>query len=161
MAQPKITPFLWYLKDAEAAAAHYVSVFPDSRITRVVTLPSESPSGPAGSVKVVDFQLSGQAFCAMTAGGAEAFNHAVSFVVNCETQAEVDHYWERLMEGGGQPEACGWLRDRWGVAWQITPVQLVTWMNDADRTRGKRVADEMMKQVKLDIAALQAAYEGR
>lgn len=161
MSLQKLTPFLWFARDAQAAAAHYVSVFPDSRVKRVVAMPAESPSGPAGSVEVVDFELSGQSFCAMTAGGAEPFNHAVSFVVNCASQAEIDHYWERLLEGGGQPEACGWLRDRWGVAWQITPVQLAQWMGDADPARGKRVAEKMMSMVKLDIAALEAAYEGR
>jgi len=157
----KITPFLWYSTQAEEAANFYASVFPDSRVTRVVAMPSESPSGPAGSVKVVDFVLLGQPFTAMTAGGAEPFNHAISFVVNCETQDEIDRYWDALLADGGKTEACGWLRDRFGVAWQITPVALVGMMADPDQVKGKRAADAMMKMVKLDIAALQAAFDGK
>ncbi|MGH7434922.1 MAG: VOC family protein [Polyangiaceae bacterium] len=158
----KITPFLWYAKEAEEAARHYTSIFPDSRIERVVALPADSPSGPAGSVKVVDFTLFGQRFTAMSAtAGDEPFNHAVSFVVNCETQGELDRYWNGLLEGGGKAEACGWLRDRYGVAWQITPTVLVDMMSSSDTEGGKRAAMAMMKMVKLDIAALKAAFEGK
>jgi len=116
----KITPFLWYAKEAEEAAKLYVSTFPDSRIERVVTMPAESPSGPPGSVKIVDFLLFGQAFTAMSAGPLDPFNHAVSFVVSCETQDEIDRYWNALLEGGSA-EQCGWLKDRFGVSWQIVP----------------------------------------
>ena len=157
----KITPFFWYAKEAEEAANFYVSIFPDSRITRVVTMPTESPSGPAGSVKVVDFVLFGQSFSAMSAAHQEQFNHTISMVVNCETQEEIDRYWDALLAGGGSTEACGWLRDRYGVAWQITPTALVDMMNDPDPAKGKRAADAMMKMIKLDIAALQAVYEGK
>jgi predicted 3-demethylubiquinone-9 3-methyltransferase (glyoxalase superfamily) len=157
----KISPFLWYAKEAEEAASFYASIFPDSRVGRVVTMPSESPSGPAGSVKVVDFVLFGQSFTAMSASGNDAFNHAVSFVVNCETQDEIDRYWDALLAGGGEPEACGWLKDRYGVRWQITPTALVTMMADPDQAKGKRAADAMMKMIKLDIAALQAAFDGK
>ena len=143
----KITPFFWYSKEAEQAAEFYASIFPDSRVTRVVTMPSDSPSGPAGSVKVVDFVLAGQNFSAMTAGPHDPFNHAVSFVVNCEDQAEVDRYWNALLQGG-KPEQCGWLKDRFGVSWQIVPTILIDMMSDPDRAKAKRAADAMMKMVK-------------
>jgi len=156
----KITPFLWYAKEAEEAAAFYASIFPNSRVVRVSTLPSESPSGPPGSVKVVDFELFGQGFVAMSAGPLDPFNHAVSFVVNCEDQAEVDRYWNALMQGGAA-EACGWLKDRYGVSWQIVPTVLFRMMNDPDTAKAKRATDAMLKMVKLDIAVLQAAFDGR
>jgi len=155
----KITPFLRYSTQAEEAAAFYASIFPNSRITRVVTLPSESPSGPPGSVKVVDFVLFGQPFVAMTAGPLDPFNHAVSFVVNCENQTEIDRYWNALLDGGSA-EQCGWLKDRFGLSWQIVPTALGDMMANPDRAKAKRAADAMLKMVKLDIAALQAAYAG-
>jgi len=156
----KITPFLWYAKEAEEAARFYASIFPDSRVTRVVAMPSESPSGPPGSVKVVDFVLCGQAFTAMTAGQLDPFNHAVSFVVNCESQDEIDRYWNALIEGGSA-EQCGWLKDRFGLSWQIVPVVMVKMMSDPDRAKAKRATDAMLKMVKLDIAKLTAAFEGK
>jgi predicted 3-demethylubiquinone-9 3-methyltransferase (glyoxalase superfamily) len=155
----KITPFLWYAKEAEEAAAFYVSIFPDSRITRVVSMPSESPSGPPGSVKIVDFVLFGQEFVAMTAGPLDPFNHAVSFVVNCKDQAEIDRYWEALLDGG-TPEQCGWLKDRYGLSWQIVPTVLGEMMSERDPAKAKRASDAMMKMVKIDIAALQKAFAG-
>jgi len=155
----KIVPFLWYSKEAEQAAAFYASIFPDSRVVRVTSMPSESPSGPPGSVKVVEFELFGQSLTAMTAGQGEPFNHAISFVVNCENQAEVDRYWNALLVGG-KPEACGWLKDRYGVSWQITPTVLTKMMADPDRAKAKRATDAMLKMVKIDIATLQAAFEG-
>ena len=157
---PTITPFLWYAAQAEEAAAFYASIFPDSRVLRVTSLGSESPSGPPGSVKVVDFVLCGQPFTAMSAGPLDPFNHAVSFVVNCDTQAEIDRFWNALLDGG-TPEQCGWLRDRYGLAWQIVPSVLAQMMSDPDRARAKRASDAMMKMVKFDIAALHAAWEGR
>ena len=158
--QQKITPFLWYAKEAEEAAAFYAATFPDSRITRVTALPSESPSGPPGSVKVVEFVLFGQPFVAMSAGPFDPFNHAVSFVVNCDDQAELDRYWNALLEGGGAAEHCGWLKDRFGLSWQIAPAGFAEMMADPDRAKAKRCADAMMKMVKFDIAALTAAYRG-
>jgi predicted 3-demethylubiquinone-9 3-methyltransferase (glyoxalase superfamily) len=156
---PKITPFLWYTSQAEEAAAFYASIFPDSRVISTTALPSESPSGPPGSVKVVEFVLCGQPMAAMSAGPFEPFNHAVSFSVQCDTQAEIDHYWNALLEGGAA-EQCGWLKDRFGLSWQIVPAVLSAMMADPDRVRARRATDAMMKMVKLDIAALQAAYEG-
>jgi len=157
----KITPFLWYAKEAEEAATFYASVFPDSRVERVVAMPSESPSGPPGSVKIVDFVLFGQAFTAMTAGPLDPFNHAVSFVVGCDDQAELDRYWNALLGNGGTAEACGWLKDRYGLSWQITPKILPEMMGSSDRAAAKRATDAMLKMEKIDIAALQAAYDGR
>lgn len=156
----KIFPHLWYAKEAEEAAAFYASIFPDSRVERVTPLLSDSPSGPAGSVKVVDFTLFGQRFQAISAGPLDPFNHAISMVVVCDDQAELDRYWGALLEGG-QAEACGWLRDKYGVSWQIVPAALDEMMSTADPVRSKRVTDVMMKMVKLDIATLRAAFDGR
>ena len=153
----KITPFLWYSEKAEEAAALYVSVFPDSRIVRVTAFPSESPSGPPGSVKVVEFVLFGQPFVAMSAGPLDPFNHAVSFVVNCDDQAELDRYWNALL-AGGTAEQCGWLKDRYGLSWQIVPKVLGEMMSSTNRAGAKRASDAMMKMVKIDIAALKAAF---
>jgi predicted 3-demethylubiquinone-9 3-methyltransferase (glyoxalase superfamily) len=155
----KITPFLWYSKEAEEAAALYAGIFPDSRVVRVTAMPSESPSGPAGSVKIVEFVLMGQNFTAMSAGPLDPFNHAISFVVHCDSQDEIDRYWNALLNGG-KAEQCGWLKDRFGVSWQIVPAALGEMMAGTDRVKAKRAADAMMKMVKFDIAALQAAYEG-
>lgn len=154
----KITPFLWYSKEAEEAAAFYASVFPDSRVTRVTTLPTDTPSGPAGTVKVVEFELFGQPFMAIAAGPLEPFNHAVSFLVHCEDQAEIDRYWNLLLANGGTSERCGWLKDRYGLLWQIVPRALGPMMADPDRVRAKRVADAMLGMVKFDIAGLESAY---
>ena len=153
----KIFPMLWYSKEAEEAARFYASIFPDSRVDRVSTLQSETPSGPPGSVKVVDFTLFGQPFQAMTAGPLDPFNHAISLVVLCEDQAELDRYWNALL-AGGKPEMCGWLRDRYGVFWQIVPSMMDDMMSSPDRERSKRVTDAMLKMVKLDIATLERAY---
>jgi predicted 3-demethylubiquinone-9 3-methyltransferase (glyoxalase superfamily) len=155
----RIVPFLWYSKEAEEAAAFYASIFPNSHVGRVTTLPSESPSGPPGSVKVVEFTLFGQPFTAMSAGPLDPFNHAVSFVVNCEDQAEIDRYWNALLEGG-TAEQCGWLKDRFGLSWQIVPTILGEMMAESDRAKAKRASDAMMKMVKIDIAALQRAFTG-
>jgi predicted 3-demethylubiquinone-9 3-methyltransferase (glyoxalase superfamily) len=155
----KISPFLWYSKEAEEAAAFYASIFPQSRITRVTALPSESPSGPPGSVKIVEFVLFGQSFMAMSAGPLDPFNHAISFVVHCDDQAEVDRYWNALLEGG-MPEQCGWLKDRFGVSWQIVPRVLDEMIADPDRAKARRASDAMMKMVKIDVAALKAAFTG-
>jgi len=157
-ASAKIFPFLWYAKEAEEAAKFYASIFPDSRVDGVTPLLSESPSGPPGSVKVVTFTLFGQPFQAMSAGPHHEFNDAISMVVLCENQAELDRYWNALLEGGGKPQACGWLIDRFGLRWQIVPAVLDEMMRDKDAARSKRVTDALLKMVKLDIAALEKAY---
>lgn len=158
-ATAKITPHLWYAREAGEAAAFYASIFPDSEVVRVSRLASESPSGPPGSVEIVEFTLFGQPFTAISAGPLDPFNHAISFVVTCEDQAEVDRYWEALLDGGSA-EQCGWLRDRFGVSWQVVPAALAEMMADPDPEKARRVGDAMLGMVKLDIAALERAYIG-
>ena len=155
----KIFPHLWYAKEAEEAAKFYASIFPDSRVDRVTALMSDSPSGPPGSVKVVDFTLLGQRFQAMSAGPHHDFNDAISMVVLCEDQSELDRYWNAILQGGGKEQACGWIIDRFGLRWQIVPAIMDEWMNDPDAARSSRVTDAMLKMVKLDIATLQKAYQ--
>ena len=157
-ASAKIFPFFWYAKEAEEAARFYASIFPDSHVDRVVAMQSESPSGPPGSVKVVDFTLLGQRFQAMTAGPHHDFNDAISMVVHCDDQAELDTYWSALLAGGGTEQACGWLIDKYGLRWQIVPARFVEMMADKDPARSKRVTDPMLQMVKFDIAALEKAY---
>lgn len=159
-SKTKIYTHLWYAKEAEEAAAFYASVFPDSRVDRVTALPVETPSGPPGSVKIVDFTLFGQRFQAMSAGPHHDFNDAISIVVECDDQAELDRYWNALIENGGKPQACGWLIDRYGLRWQIVPAVLDRWMGDPDTARAQRVGKAMLTMVKLDIAKLEAAYRG-
>jgi predicted 3-demethylubiquinone-9 3-methyltransferase (glyoxalase superfamily) len=155
----KIIPHLWYTDKAEEAAAFYASVLPNSKVESVTALAADTPSGPVGSVKVVEFTLIGQPFMAISAGPLDTFNHAVSFVVVCDDQAEIDHVWAALSEGG-QVERCGWLKDRYGLSWQIVPAVLGKMMKDPDRTRAKRAAEAMLKMVKFDVADLQKAYDG-
>ena len=154
----KILTHLWYAKEAEEAARFYASIFPDSRVAGVTSLKSESPSGPPDSVKVVDFTLFGQPFQAMSAGPHHEFNDAISMVVLCDDQAELDRYWNALLEGGGKTQACGWLIDRFGLRWQIVPAVFEEMMRDSDAARSKKVTDAMLKMVKLDIAALERPY---
>lgn len=154
----RIFTHLWYAKEAEEAATFYASIFPDSRVNRVTALMSESPSGPPGSVKVVDFTLLGQRFQAMSAGPHHEFNDAISMVVLCDDQAELDRYWDALLKGGGKAQACGWLIDRFGLRWQIVPAILDEMMADKNPVRSKRVTDALLKMVKLDIAVLEKAY---
>jgi predicted 3-demethylubiquinone-9 3-methyltransferase (glyoxalase superfamily) len=157
--QQKIVPALWYAKGVEAAAKFYASVFPDSKIERVTSLPADSPSGPAGSVIVVELTLFGQRFQMMEAGPLDTFNHAISFAVRCEDQAEIDRYWGALLEGG-KAEECGWLKDRYGVSWQIVPRALDDMIADPDRDKARRAAEAMLKMVKLDLGKLRAAFNG-
>ncbi len=156
----KIVPHLWYSKEAEEAARFYSTIFPDSRVDRVTPLPADSPSGPAGSVSVVEFTLFGQPFLAISAGPHHDFNDAISLRVSCELQEEIDRYWNALLENGGKPQACGWIIDRYGLRWQIAPTVLGEMITDSDKGKAKRVAEEMLKQVKFDIAALKRAYDG-
>lgn len=156
---PSIQPFLWYPKDAEAAARFYASIFPNSSVDRVSTMASESPSGPPGSVVVVEFTLMGSPITAMSAGPLDPFNHAISLSVACETQDQIDAYYGALLEGG-EEEQCGWVRDRYGVAWQIVPAILNEFNASPDRAASKRASDAMMTMKKLDIAALTAAFKG-
>lgn len=152
----KITPFFWYDSEAEAAAEHYTSIFPNSRIL-AVTRYGQSGPGPAGTVMTVKFMLDGMEFVALNAGPIFKFTEAISMVVNCEDQDEIDHYWNKLSDGG-EPGPCGWLKDRFGLSWQIVPAELASLMADAER--GNRVMSALMGMRKLDIAKLRAAHRG-
>jgi predicted 3-demethylubiquinone-9 3-methyltransferase (glyoxalase superfamily) len=158
MARTKVFPHIWYAEEAEEAARYYTSIFADSRVDRVTAPMSESPSGPPGSVEVVDFTLFGQRFQAISAGPHHELNDANSMVVMCDDQAELDRYWNALLEGGGRPQACGWLIDRFGLRWQIVPTVLDEMMRGEDPDRSNKVTDALLKMVKLDIAALEKAY---
>lgn len=156
----KIIPHLWFDNQAEEAAAFYVSLLPDSHIDAVTTLPAESPSGPEGSVQIVEFTLAGQEFQAINAGPLDPFNHAISFIIDCKDQAEIDRLWDALLANGGSAEQCGWLKDRYGMSWQIVPRVLGEMIKDPDRARAHRASKAMLGMVKIDIAALDAAYQG-
>lgn len=156
----QLVPFLWYTKDADKAAEFYCSIFPDSRVDRVTPMAIETPSGPPGSVIVVEFTLMGRPVQAMTAGEHHPFNDAISLMVECEDQAEIDRYWNALTADGGQEVVCGWCKDRWGVSWQITPRRLTELMADPDIEVRKRVSTAMMQMVKIDLAGLEAAARG-
>ncbi|MEO7994653.1 MAG: VOC family protein [bacterium] len=153
----KIQTFFWYSTEAEAAARFYTAIFPDSSFDGVTEMIVDRPSGPPKSVFVVDFTLFGQPYMAMSAGPNDDFNDAISMMVECDTQAELDRYWDALLEGG-EAGTCGWLVDRFGVRWQITPTILFDMQRDPDRARAKKVIDAMSKMVKLDIATLRAVY---
>ena len=139
----KIVPHLWYTKEAVEAANFYASVFPDSRVDNVSQIPAETPSGPPGSVDIVEFTLCGQPFQAISAGPLDPFNHSVSFIVNCDSQEEIDRYWAAL-EDGGQPEQCGWIRDRYGLCWQIVPETFGGILKH--RGRWRRAATQLKRQ---------------
>jgi predicted 3-demethylubiquinone-9 3-methyltransferase (glyoxalase superfamily) len=156
VALHKITPFLWFDHQAEEAANFYTSIFPNSKLGKVARYGQAGP-GPPGSVMTVEFQLDGQTFVALNGGPIYKFTEAISFVVNCATQAEVDHYWDRLSAGGeGQ---CGWLKDRFGLSWQIVPTVLPELLSDPDPKKSQRVMAALMTMKKLDIRALQAARD--
>lgn len=150
-----ITPCLWFDHQAEQAAQLYTSIFPNSTIGSIARY-GDSGHGTPGSVMTVEFEINGQPFLALNGGPIFPHTEAVSFIVYCETQQELDHYWDKLREGGGQEVQCGWLKDRFGVSWQITPTALTRLMK-GDAARGERVMKAVLGMVKLDIAALEAA----
>jgi len=156
----KIAPCLWFDGQAEEAAKFYVSLLPDSRIERVMRAPADYPGGSAGTLLTVDFTLAGQQFIALNGGPEFSFTEAVSFTINCADQAEVDRLWNALIAGGGAPVECGWLKDRFGLSWQIVPSILPAMLADPDREKARRVMEAMLRMVKLEIEALQKAYDG-
>ena len=154
----KIHPFLWFDKEAEEAANFYVSVFPNSKILSEQRYGPGGP-GPEGGIMTVDFELDGQRVTALNGGPIYSFTEAVSFVIDCQDQAEVDDYWDKLLEGG-TPSQCGWLKDRFGFSWQVVPKQLFETIGGSDAAGRQRAMAAMMQMVKLDVAKLQAAYRG-
>ena len=155
----KITPFLWFDSNAEEAAKFYVSVFKNSKVKEMTRYTGEEPSGQKGSVTTVNFELDGQEFVALNGGPQFKFTEAVSFVINCETQEEIDYYWEKLTAGGGEEVQCGWLTDKYGLSWQVVPTKIREWARDP--AGFQRVMHAVMQMKKLDIAALERAYEQR
>ena len=156
----KITTFLWFDQNAEQAVRFYTSIFKDSKILEETRYTEGGPM-PQGTILTIKFQLAGQEFIALNGGPEFRFTEAISLFVNCESQAEVDEYWNKLLAGGGEPSQCGWLKDKYGLSWQVAPTVLLEMLQDKDRARAKRVMDAMMQMVKIDIAALQKAYAQR
>jgi len=154
----KITPFLWYDTQAEEAANFYVSIFKNSKILSLMRCGDAGP-GPKGSVLTAEFELEGQKFVALNGGPHFKFTEAVSFQVNCETQEEVDYFWEKLLEGGKESQ-CGWLKDKYGLSWQVTPTILPKLLQDKDPAKANRVMLAMMKMIKIDIATIERAAAG-
>src|SRR5437868_12102536 len=160
----KITPFLWFDHQAEEAVKFYTSIFKNSKTGRLLRYSEEAgkASGqPPGSVLTIEFDIEGQKFVALNGGPQFEFNESISFVVNCETQEEVDYYWEKLSAGGGQESACGWLKDKFGVSWQVTPAVLIDMLHDKDSEKSERVMHAMLQMQKLDIKTLKDAYAGK
>jgi len=155
---PRITPFLWFDDKAEEAANFYVSVFKNSKIGSIARYSDAGP-GPKGSVMTVSFELEGQPFIALNGGPLYTFSPAISFFVDCKTQQEVDELWDKLTAGGGEVE-CGWLRDKYGLSWQIIPTALLELMQDKDPVKSQRVFKAMLQMTKIDIEGLQRAYRG-
>jgi predicted 3-demethylubiquinone-9 3-methyltransferase (glyoxalase superfamily) len=155
----KVTPFLSFDGQAEEAARFYVSLLPDSRIDRVMRSPMDTPGGTAGTVLMVEFTLAGTPFIALNTPGF-SFTEAVSFLIACADQAETDRLWAALTADGGSEVACGWLKDRWGVFWQVTPTRLMELIKDPDRDRARRAMEAMIKMIKIDIATVEQAADG-
>jgi predicted 3-demethylubiquinone-9 3-methyltransferase (glyoxalase superfamily) len=156
----KISPCLWFDGEAEEAARFYTSIFPNSNITSVDRTPGDTPSGPKNSVLTVNFTLDGQSFIGLNGGPEFKFNEAISLSIDCDDQAEVDRYWDALLADGGEPSVCGWLKDKFGVSWQVVPRQLPEMLNSSDREAAARALEAMLKMVKIDVAELERAYSG-
>jgi len=162
----KITPFLWFTDQAEEAVKFYASIFKNSKIGRILRYGEEatkvSESGrPVGSVLTIELEIEGQKFVALNGGPQFKFNESVSFVVNCETQEEVDYFWEKLKSDGGEESQCGWLKDKFGLSWQVIPTQLIDMLHDEDREKAKRVMKAMLQMQKIDIEKLKQAAKGK
>jgi len=157
----KITPFLWFDDQAEQAAKFYTSIFKNSKVGRILRYDENAAKAagrPLGSVLTIEFEIEGQKFVALNGGPQFKFNESVSFVVNCETQDEVDYFWTKLTADGGQESACGWLKDKFGLSWQITPTVLIDMLHDKDADKAESVMKAMLEMQKIDIAKLNAAY---
>ena len=161
MTRPKLYPCLWFDGNAEEAADFYTNLLPDSRVDKIWKSPADTPSGPAGMVLTVDFTLAGQQVQGLNGGDDFHFNEAVSFVIECDDQAEVDRLWDALTADGGEPGPCGWLKDRFGLSWQIVPKALNEMMDDSDTDAARRAIEAMLQMGKLDVAELRQAFEGK
>ncbi len=162
MLQPKLYPCLWFRAEAEEAARFYVDLLPDSRIDQVWRSPADTPSGPEGMVLLIDITLAGQKLQLLAGGPAGfSFNESVSFVIECDDQAETDRLWSALTADGGEPGPCGWLKDRWGVSWQIVPKRAMELLADPDAARARRVMEAMLTMGKIEVAELERAADGR
>jgi predicted 3-demethylubiquinone-9 3-methyltransferase (glyoxalase superfamily) len=157
---PKIAPCLWFDGQAEEAARFYTSVFPDSRIDKVTPAVADTPSGKKGDVLTVDFTIAGQRFIGLNGGPEFTFSEAISFEIPCQDQAEVDRYWQALVAGGGEHGPCGWLKDRFGVSWQVVPQRLYELLDSPDADAAERAMQAMLQMSKLDVAELERAYAG-
>jgi predicted 3-demethylubiquinone-9 3-methyltransferase (glyoxalase superfamily) len=158
-SMPKVTPFLWFDTQAEEAANYYISIFKNSKVLKIARYGEAGP-GPKGSVMTVEFELDGQPLIALNGGPHFKFTEAISLSVDCKTQQEADEYWEKLTRGGEESQ-CGWLKDKYGLSWQINPTVLGEMLADPDPQKAKRVMEAMLKMKKIDIAALKRAYEGK
>jgi len=159
MSKPKITPFLWFDTNAEEAAHYYTSIFKHSKIGQITHYGDNGP-GPKGSVMTIAFELAGQSFVALNGGPQFKFNEAISLMVSCEDQQEIDELWSKLTQNGGQESMCGWLKDRYGLSWQIVPKALPEMLQDKDPERSKRVMEAIMQMKKIEIDRLEGAYAG-
>jgi predicted 3-demethylubiquinone-9 3-methyltransferase (glyoxalase superfamily) len=160
----KITPFLWFDDQAEEAVNFYTSLFKNSKIGRIfrhTEEAAEKTGRPVGSVLTIEFEIEGQKFVALNGGSLFKFNESVSFVVNCETQEEVDYFWEKLTSDGGEESQCGWLKDKFGLSWQVTPTVLIDMLHDKDPEKAERVMNAMLQMQKIEIPKLKAAYGGK
>jgi predicted 3-demethylubiquinone-9 3-methyltransferase (glyoxalase superfamily) len=162
----KITPFLWFDDQAEEAVKFYTSIFKNSKVGRILRYGEEaakvSQTGrPVGSVLTIEFEIEGQKFTALNGGPAFKFNESISFVVNCDTQKEVDYFWGKLTADGGQESQCGWLKDKFGVSWQVVPRALIEMLRDKDSEKSERVMKAMLQMQKINIKTLEEAYEGK
>jgi predicted 3-demethylubiquinone-9 3-methyltransferase (glyoxalase superfamily) len=157
---PKITPFLWFDGNAEEAARFYTSIFPNSLIDKVVPAAADTPGNRKGEVITVEFTLDGTRFVGLNGGPEFRFSEAVSFEIECQDQAEVDRYWDALVQGGGEHSVCGWLKDKFGLSWQVVPRRLNQMVESGDRAAAERAMKAMLDMTKLDVAKLEEAYKG-
>ena len=157
----RITPCLWFDGNGEEVLDFYTGIFPNSRVVDRLYWPANGPGPKDGGLLTATFQLDGQEFMVLNGGPEYKFTPALSLYVPCETQAEVDHYWDKLLEGGGKPVQCGWLTDRYGVSWQVAPHAMIRMFQDKDVEKAGRAMRAMMQMVKLDLATVQKAYDGR
>jgi predicted 3-demethylubiquinone-9 3-methyltransferase (glyoxalase superfamily) len=156
----KIAPCLWFDGEAEEAARFYTSLVPDSSIVSVDRSAADTPSGPEGSVITVEFTIGGRSFIALNGGPDFKFSEAISLSIDCDDQAEVDRYWTALIDNGGEPSVCGWLKDRYGLSWQVIPRQLPEMLKSSDRAAAKRAMEAMLKMTKIEVAELERAFAG-